>query len=178
MPHKEVIVFIHGIGSAPIALVRIIATAKLRGYRVLAWKYPSRRKPSEAHAKDLAHYLSRRLNKNDTKVHFITHSLGGHVLSKYLQGDPQIPLGRVVMIAPPLGGSEVVDYGLKWPFFEKLFGPVINELKTKGPNYIEVHPEVAVIAGSRSRWPWSRLFNEANDGKVSVSSTRDRKSVV
>jgi hypothetical protein len=78
------------------------------------------------------------------------------------------------MIAPPLGGSEIVDEGMTWPLFKEFFGPVVEELQTKPsrPTPPVLNHEIAVIAGSREIWPWSLLFAEPNDGKVSVSSTK------
>jgi len=174
VPQEETIVFVHGIGRTPLSLARIILAAKLRGYRTLAWKYPSRKKSGPSLAKDLAQYLIRNVPAHCTKVHFVTHSLGGHIVSLYLKHETTKVTGRVVMIAPPLGGSEIVDEGMSWPFFKEFFGPVVSELKTQTPRpeFPWLHSEVAVIAGSRGQWPWSLLFDEPNDGKVSVSSTR------
>jgi pimeloyl-ACP methyl ester carboxylesterase len=174
MPPEEIIVFVHGIGRTPLSLVRIILAAKKRGYRTLAWKYPSRKKSGLQLAKDLGQYIQRHIPANSTKVHFVTHSLGGYIVTLYLKEGTSIPSGRVVMIAPPLGGSEIVDQGMSWPLFQEFFGPVISELQTRPASAVDsgLHNEVAVIAGERTQWPWSLLFDEPNDGKVSVTSTR------
>ena len=147
--------------------------ARSRGYQILAWKYPSRRKSGPTLANDLANYLTKNVSAHCTKVHFVTHSLGGHIVSLYLEQEHSIAIDRVVMIAPPLGGSEVVDEGMLWPLFKEFFGPVIHELKTKPARleHPELHSEIAVIAGARGQWPWSLLFDGPNDGKVSVRST-------
>jgi triacylglycerol lipase len=178
IPKKEVIVFIHGIGRTPLSLTRIILAAKTRGYKTLAWKYPSRKKSGIVLAQDLTDYLSEKIPTNCTKVHFVTHSLGGYIVSLYLRQETTVPVGRVVMIAPPLGGSEVIDEGVSWPLFKEFFGPVVHELKTKPLQleHPELHPDIAVIAGSRSKWPWSLLFDEPNDSKVSVHSTKNIKA--
>ena len=173
MPNEEIIVFVHGIGRTPLSLARIILTARARGYKTRAWKYPSRKKSGFDLTKDLTRYLQDHIPVTCTIVHFVTHSLGGYILSLYLKQETTLPIGRVVMLAPPLGGSEVVDEGMSWPFFKEFFGPVVRELKTKPvvSNPLKLQPDIAVIAGSRTQWPWSLLFSGPNDGRVSVKST-------
>lgn len=175
MKSRETIVFIHGIGSHPIALGRLIVEANQRGYSVIAWNYPSRQKTGPELASDLAAFLKKKLSCHDEEVHFVTHSLGGYITSLFLAQNKEISVGRVVMIAPPLAGSEIIDEGASWLLFRKIFGPVISELGTRPANseHPELHPEIAVIAGNRTRWPWSLLFRDENDGKVAVSSTKN-----
>jgi triacylglycerol lipase len=122
----------------------------------------------------LAAFLQERFENNREPVHFITHSLGGFILAQYLARQDAVPVGRVVMIAPPLGGSAVIDEGIKWKAFTNFFGPVTEELQTAetASNETAPHTDIAVIAGSKSQWPFSVFFNEPNDGKVSVRSTR------
>ncbi len=174
IPTKGTIVCIHGLGRTPLSMWLIMLQAKRHGYHVLSWGYPSRKAPGESHAELLASYLEKK-KLPDGPVHFITFSLGGYVLSLFLKNRPQVEIGRVVMIAPPLGGSELIDEGIKWPLFADLLGPIVSELKTKPvyANHPELHPEIGIIAGSRGPWPLSLFFSEPNDGKVSVRSTQN-----
>src|SRR5208283_4161142 len=86
-------------------------------------------------------------------------------------------LGRVVMLAPPNQGSEVVDK-LGWLFlFKWINGPAGSELGT-GTNSTPkklgpVNYAVGVIAGDRSiNWINSLLIPGRDDGKVSVERTK------
>ena len=111
------------------------------------------------------------------KIDFVTHSLGGILVRSYLARHTIPNLGRVVMLAPPNQGSEVVDK-LGWLFlFKWINGPAGNELGTNAnstPNKLgSVNYPVGVIAGDRSiNWINSVLIPGPDDGKVSIERTR------
>jgi pimeloyl-ACP methyl ester carboxylesterase len=112
-----------------------------------------------------------------TKIHFVTHSLGGILVRSYLSRHTIPNLGRVVMLGPPNQGSEVVDKLGSWRVFKKLNGPAGNELgtdKNSTPNKIgPTNFCVGVIAGDRSiNWINSLLIPGRDDGKVSVERTK------
>jgi len=108
------------------------------------------------------------------KIHFLTHSMGGILLRDYLASQSIDKLGRVVMLAPPNQGSEVVDKLGGWKLFYYLNGPAGLQLGTGSnsvPNRLgPVDFQLGVIAGSKAVNPFlSRLIPDVNDGKVSVS---------
>ena len=111
------------------------------------------------------------------QIHFVTHSIGG-ILVRYSHYTAPIPdLGRVVMLAPPNQGSEVIDITRDWPTTELFAGEAGMQLGT-GPNSIPkqlgpVDFELGVIAGTGSiNFVMSAMLPDPNDGKVSVASTR------
>ena len=78
--------------------------------------------------------------------------MGGIVLRAYL-AEAELPeLGRVVMLAPPNQGSEVVDFYLDYPAFEWFAGPAGLELGTGAASVPRalgpVEFDVGVIAGT------------------------------
>lgn len=111
------------------------------------------------------------------KIHFVTHSIGG-ILLRYAHGESPIPeLGRVVMLAPPNQGSEIVDITRDWPTAELFSGKAGLQLGTDedsipsklGP----VDFELGVVAGTATVSPiFSAMLPVPNDGKVSVESTK------
>ncbi len=111
------------------------------------------------------------------KINFVTHSLGGILVRSYLARHSIPELGRVVMLAPPNQGSEVVDKLGRLFLFKWINGPAGNELGTDAtsmPNKLgPANFPVGIIAGDRSiNWINSLLIPGSDDGKVSIERTK------
>jgi len=175
---RDTILFIHGLGRTRRAMWPLALRARAKGYRVGTWGYASRAASIEVHANALKEKLVYECEKNrEGQIHIVTHSLGGRVVRNLFErhAADQFPsLGRVVMIAPPHAGSEVIDYGIAYGLFRMVFGPVVHELGTTAayPKLPDGAPDVGVIAGTRSQWSLSLLFTRVNDGKVAVESAK------
>jgi hypothetical protein len=103
--------------------------------------------------------------------------MGGILVRQYLQSNPIPELGKIVMLAPPNHGSEVVDNLEETSLFQDIIGPAGRQLSTRAnskPNTLEPIPgTIGVIAGSVTSDPWfAWMFTGPNDGKVSVESAR------
>lgn len=112
-----------------------------------------------------------------TRIHFVTHSLGGILVRAFLSANAMQDLGRVVMLGPPNRGSEVVDVLGRYWIFGKLNGPAGRELGTgvdSTPNRLgPVKFPLGIIAGDRSvNWINSLWIRGDDDGKVSVERTK------
>lgn len=172
----DTVVLLHGLGRGPLAMKRLEHELRADGYNVINVAYPSQEKDIPTLAEEaLAPHLTS--VEGDGRVHIVTHSLGGILVRQYLKNHG-VParLGRIVMLAPPNQGSEIVDRLSPWKLYRWLNGPAGLQLGTDAasvPNTLGALPagvEVGIIAGDFSWNPLlSATISGPNDGKVSVA---------
>lgn len=173
---QDCVVLLHGLNRTSRSMNRLARELEADGYRVINQGYPS----TGDKIKDLVPWVARAVAEcGDARIHFVTHSMGGIVLRRYLalEDQPSQQMGRAVMLGPPNHGSEIVDSLGDWPVLQWMNGPALQELSTdrdKGPAALgPVTMETGVIAGDRCLNPLAALILPTpSDGKVSVSSTR------
>lgn len=175
---SEAIILLHGLARTSRSMNKAAKRLAAYGYKIVNVDYPSRSADIGSLAQIyIAQALKQCATKSIEKIHFLTHSMGGILLRNYLAGHGIDKLGRVVMLAPPNQGSEVVDKLGGWKLFYALNGPAGLQLgtdKDSVPNRLgPVHFQLGVIAGNKTVNPLlSMLIRGANDGKVSVSRTQ------
>jgi len=79
--------------------------------------------------------------------------------------------GRIVMLAPPNQGSEIIDWALRYKPLVNTLGPAGAKLGSNTLEAPQLPNEIdsAVIMGKKSRIPFfRRLLDNDNDGIVSV----------
>ena len=175
---KECVILIHGLAKSSGSMNTLEKHLKAQRYTVVNLDYPSTHFDIQTLAQN---YIPQALFKCDSHstIHFVTHSMGGILLRQYLTQHDIPRLGRVVMLAPPNQGSELVDklYGV--PGYRLIGDPASTQLGTRSehlpPNLGEAHYELGIVAGNRSLNPiLSRFIPQRDDGKVSVRNTRLR----
>ena len=167
--HKETVILIHGLWRSVWAMEPMAKHLYTEGYNTVNIAYPSFTKPMdyilEMIEAEVSHYLEK------GTVHLVTHSLGGIITREMLPNLPHDKLGRIVMLAPPNQGSEIIDWLANYPILKRTMGPVGQQLGTgqiTAPHLPE-NIDSAVIMGNSNLIPFfQKLLPTANDGIVSV----------
>jgi len=174
----DCVVLLHGVNRSWRAMRPMADALQQDGYTTVNVDYPSRSGTvSELAPITVNHGLMACRTAGAQRVHFVTHSIGA-ILLRYAHAEsPIADIGRVVMLAPPNQGSEIVDKTKNIPGASLVGGEALMQLGTDensipaklGP----VDFEVGVIAGTGTMNPWmSAMLPNPDDGKVSVARTR------
>ena len=178
-PARDGVVLLHGIARTSRSLRTMQVALETAGFNTLNLDYASRRKPLDVLAEDIHPRIAGFAEKVDAPLHFVTHSMGGLLTRAYLAKHRPARLGRVVMLGPPNGGSEVADFLRNFVPYRAWFGPAGQQLITARDQALAsilppIDYPVGIIAGNRSVDPVSSFFllPGPNDGKVSVQNTK------
>lgn len=176
---SENVILLHGLCRTTHSMAKMRRALEAAGYTVLNVDYPSRKGLIPKLAEDaIGNALAECRRNGATKIDFVTHSMGGILVRSYLAHNKVPELGRVVMLAPPNQGSEVVDKLGRLTLFKWINGPAGNEMSTDTdslPNQLgPANFPVGIIAGDRTiNWINSLfMIPGPNDGKVSIKRAK------
>lgn len=130
-PENETVVLLHGILKSSFDMALIGLALRNQGYNTINISYPSRRMDINAISEFVNDVLSVHPQFNNaSKVHFVTHSMGGLVTRYFLHKHRPANLGRVVMLSPPNKGSEFANWMMDQGSLNKLYKDIFgNKLK-------------------------------------------------
>jgi pimeloyl-ACP methyl ester carboxylesterase len=155
---KETIVLLHGFGGNRLWMRYLASSLHGQGYDVRVWGYPSLTFPIDRIGERFARYLeevacSSGENAADSgasrPLHIVAHSMGNLVTREALTR-VQVPVRRMVMLAPPNGGSFAADTFAPW--VGAILKP-LRQMRTCADSYVHslAYPdqtEIGVIAAS------------------------------
>jgi triacylglycerol lipase len=170
---REAVALIHGLYRTERSMQPLALHLAAAGYEVHNLHYASMRGSPEELEVEIEAQLAA-CCRAAPRLHFVTHSLGGILLRGVMARQEPANLGRVVMLAPPNHGSELVD--LLGDSLAFVLGPTGRLLGTRQGSLPSRLPRpdypLGVIAGTWSVNPiGSLVLPGASDGTVSVSST-------
>jgi len=179
--NKTCVILLHGLGRTHYSMLKLESVLKLHHYIVVNQDYPSTKKNIDELATEyIPPMVDECLKYQPATINFVTHSLGGIVLQKYLQHHSIPKLGPIVMLAPPNHGSPLADLLHDNWLFRTIAGPAGQELTTSKdstPNQLQLthhkKVDIGIITGKYSITPFAyHIFHEENDGIVAVSSAQ------
>lgn len=174
---EKSVIILHGLGRTNRSMKKMANALSEKGYVVVNSGYPSTDMPIEQLAEQ---YLAPEIEKQQAlgrSICLVTHSMGGILARAYLARHPDAPVERIVMLAPPNQGSELIDQLKDRKMFRYVMGPAALQLSTAPEVLVQTLPvpdvPTGIIAGSRSLNPISSLMIPGDDdGKVSVVRTQ------
>jgi triacylglycerol lipase len=172
----ECVILLHGLIRTPRSMSELEDALTEAGYLTFNEGYPSRDADVDALA-DMAiePALANCREQGAARISFVTHSLGGILVRYNLAENDLAEPGRIVMLAPPNDGSEIVDSLRGVPGVAWFYGPAFLQLGTDESSVLRQlgRPdfEVGIIAG-QSTGMLSGMLPGNDDGTVSVESAR------
>ncbi|TAL58486.1 MAG: alpha/beta fold hydrolase [Legionella sp.] len=150
----ETVVLVHGLLRSSISMFFLKHFLQHQGYEVYSYNYPSAKYNIHQHAQSFEQYLLKFMREHpSTRVHFVTHSLGGIVVRETLANlsDKQLQqIGYLIMLAPPSQGSAYANAALHIPLINKLVAP-LKELSSDKQSYVHQVPipkvKMGIISG-------------------------------
>jgi pimeloyl-ACP methyl ester carboxylesterase len=176
---RECVVLVHGLWRTTSSMSTLAERLEKEGYAVVNYGYAWRDGAIPDHGDELARRLPELVPASAPRVHFVTHSLGGVVVRQMVHdhaGEPPVDrIGRVVMLAPPNGGSELADLLRRNGIARWICGPSLSDLGTSSsdpPHKLgAVRFECGVLTGDQTIFG-GLVFDGPSDGKVSLASAR------
>lgn len=175
---SECVVLLHGLNRSWRAMNKMADALQRDGFSTANVDYPSQQGTVEGLAPlAVSSGVDQCRLSGASRIHFVTHSLGG-ILLRYAHGIEPIPeLGRVVMLGPPNQGSEVIDRTRNWSLTRMFSGEAGMQLGTAPEDIpaklLPVDFELGIVAGTATISPFmSAMLPKQDDGKVTVERTK------
>lgn len=157
-PNKspQTVVLIHGLMGNRFDMWPIARRMRKLGYRDWSWNYRSIGRKIETHVQRLGEDLAKFDRETESCFHLVTHSMGGIITRAVLDRWRYQHLAKVIMLAPPHGGSHVARKLAPW--FDWLT-PSLSQLSDESDSFVNQLPNslldqrimFGIIEASRDR---------------------------
>ena len=168
---RPTIVVVHGLWMTGAVLALQRAQLARRGYRALAFSYPSLRLPLDEIAARLARFV---VALGASRVHLVGHSLGGLVVLNMLALHPHVPAGRIVLLGSPVKGASAASHLAHSAIGRAVVGRAMLDWQPERGVAVAAQWDVGMIAGT-VRLGLGRFLvplPAPNDGMVRLDETR------
>jgi len=142
---REPIVLVHGLWLGGWVLAILAARLRRCGYNTRIFSYPAMGASLSVNAAALASFA---VSLAVPHVHFVGHSMGGLVILKMLEANPELRRGRSVLLGTPCGGSRSAEALAKTAAGRVILGHSLMEW-LRGPRAEPENCELGVLAGCR-----------------------------
>ena len=166
---RETVVLLHGMGRSRASLWMLEHRLKSAGYDTLNFPYVPQWNSVDEVTRGLHAYVAGKVRTK--RYHLIGHSLGNIIIRNgFKEGYPP-GLGRIVMLAPPNQPAALAKRFRDQPLYRLFTGDSGRKLASEAFYKQLPVPSVpfGIIAGDKGQ---HLTFNEANDGVVTVASTK------
>ena len=83
-PNGEAVILIHGLFLGSFVMVPLARKLAAKGFHTVSYDYPTMSRKTDEHGAALTDFIERMSGKNYSKIHFVTHSMGGLLLRSAL----------------------------------------------------------------------------------------------
>jgi pimeloyl-ACP methyl ester carboxylesterase len=167
---REPIVLVHGLWLGGWVLAILAARLRRCGYDTRIFPYPAMGASLSVNAAALARFA---VSLAVPRVHFVGHSMGGLVILKMLEANPELRLGRIVLLGSPYGGSRSAEALARAAAGRMILGHSLMEW-LREPHAKPENYELGVLAGCR-KIGLGRLVTrlpDPNDGVILEAEAR------
>lgn len=164
------VVLIHGLFVKSFCMRPLGRKLRREGFRVVYFNYPSLRRSPRQNARALRDFI---LALETPEVHLVAHSLGGLVVRHLAEYVHELPPGRVVTLATPHQGSEVVSR-LSRTVLRRVFGLSLEAGLLGGLPPWPAQRELGSLAGTRAVGIGQLVggTEAVSDGTISLAETQ------
>lgn len=167
----QAVLLLHGAWMNRWVMGYLAHALRREGFAPQALSYRTMQDTLEAHLLRLAKRVE---SLHAKRIHLVGHSLGGVIVLRYLQREPDRRIGRVVLLGAPVAGCRAAAGLARYPGGELLMGKSVSVWRQPVDVSVEPRFEIGSIAGTGALGLGRMVTRlpKPNDGVVCVDETR------